>query len=116
MAKMNWEKASRDQMVREKGGTWHNEKGTKVANKKRKTSSTIMNSKFKGYCASCHYTIWQGEKIRYNGNAVHLDCKVSISDPTPRVIDQKWLSTLGNVNKKKLKEKINRSKTGSPKG
>lgn len=106
MAKMNWEKANRDQIVKERGGTWNWQEPTTPKKKKSKNKGTIMNSRFNGFCAKCHYTIWKNEKIRYNGKATHLDCKKAIKDSTPRVLDNKYLSTVGKVNKKKLRESL----------
>jgi hypothetical protein len=67
---------------------------------------TVMPSKYKGYCATCHYTIWPKEKMRYNGQSHHLDCYKAIKDETPRDLHPHYIKLLGQVNKKKLKEKI----------
>lgn len=63
----------------------------------------VIHSKYKGFCSKCHFTIWQNEKIEYNGNAKHLDCLEAIKDKTPRVCDPRYLDVLGKITKKKLK-------------
>jgi hypothetical protein len=65
-----------------------------------------MRSKFKSYCNKCHYTIWQGEWIRYTGKAYHLDCKEALVDDTPRILNPKFEGIFGKIQKDKLRKKI----------
>lgn len=69
---------------------------------------TLMRSKYKGFCSKCHYTIWQNEQIWFNGTATHFDCLEALKDKSQRDIDWKYVKTLGKVNKKKLRETIER--------
>lgn len=52
----------------------------------------VMPSKFQGYCATCHYTIWRNETIRFDGRATHLDCRWARKDGTPRRLDKRKLT------------------------
>lgn len=64
-----------------------------------------INAKYKGFCSSCHHTIWKNETIRYDGQARHIDCLAAVTDKTPRMIDSKYLHLIGKLNKKKLRAK-----------
>ncbi len=64
-----------------------------------------IKSKFKGYCKDCHFTIWQGESIKYDGKSHHLDCIKAIKDKTPRTLHPHWEKMFGKPNIKKLKSK-----------
>lgn len=70
-----------------------------------KNTSTMV-SKHKGYCTDCHFTIWIGERITFDGRAHHLDCKRAIKDETPRDLHPHWQKLFGKPNIKKLKNKV----------
>ncbi len=57
--------------------------------------STVIRSRYKGFCWTCHYTIWLNERIRYDGRAKHLDCEVAMKDDTPRQMDPRWARAMG---------------------
>ena len=57
--------------------------------------STVLRSRYKGFCWTCHYTIWLNERIRFDGRAKHLDCLVAIRDETPREMDPRWAHAMG---------------------
>jgi hypothetical protein len=89
MVARNWDRAKRENLVA-KAQKYDAEARR---NKKRpKPPYTIMKSKFIGFCSDCHYTIWQGEKIKYNGRAVHMDCVKALNDNTPRRKDLKYVN------------------------
>ena len=66
----------------------------------------IMKSKYKGTCSICHYTIWRGEDIEYNGKPKHLDCKAALIDKSARELDQRYLGIYGAVDKKMLRKAL----------
>jgi hypothetical protein len=74
-----------------------------VERKNNKPTPKEIYARYKGFCATCHYTIWQGERIWYDGRAKHLDCRRAILDNTPRVVDDKYIHILGKLNRKKMK-------------
>lgn len=71
-----------------------------------------MKAKYRGYCNNCHYTIWQGETINYNGQAYHADCVVALKDDTPRRLNPSYIKLYGKVDKVKLAEQLNRKRHG----
>lgn len=79
------------------------------------TKSTKIHSKFKSHCNTCHYTIWQGELINYNGVATHLDCKSALVDETPRRLDPQYKDIFGKINKEKIKAIIAKKENPRPK-
>lgn len=79
---------------------------TKKALPRDDQGRTLMQARYKGYCATCHHTIWAGERITYNGQARHLDCIKALTDPTPRVMDKRYEAILGKVKKTKLRQMV----------
>lgn len=69
-----------------------------------------IRSKFSSYCSKCHYTIWFGELVWYDGRARHLDCTRAIKDSTPRVLDERYLWSTGPEVKQLINKMIARSK------
>lgn len=63
---------------------------------------TQLKSKFKNYCIDCHYTIWQGEMINYDGKPHHQDCLSALKDETPRTLNPHVEKMLGKANKSKV--------------
>ena len=76
-----------------------------------------IKAKFRSYCATCHYTVWQNERVNYDGKSVtHLECFKALQDETPRILHPHYVNTLGRVDKDKLMETANRKgKRWSPK-
>ena len=66
-------------------------------------AATVLHAKYRGFCAVCHHTIWQNEKMSYDGQAKHLDCLRALNDGTPRVMDKRYERVLGKISKKKLR-------------
>lgn len=66
------------------------------------TEFTIINSKYKGYCFKCYYTIWKNEKIKYSGKARHFNCVSALKDETPRILNPSYVKVIGKVNKSKM--------------
>jgi hypothetical protein len=58
-------------------------------------SYKVMRSRYKGFCWTCHYTIWLNEQIKFDGRAKHLDCLGALHDDTPRQMDPHWMTALG---------------------
>lgn len=62
-----------------------------------------IKAKFRSYCATCHYTVWQNERVNYDGTSVtHLDCVQALKDKTPRKLHPNFLNTWGEIKKHKL--------------
>jgi hypothetical protein len=55
----------------------------------------VIRSRYKGFCWTCHYTIWLSERIKFDGRAKHLDCVKALHDDTPRQMDPRWAAALG---------------------
>lgn len=72
----------------------------------------MMNARYQGYCNRCHYTIWKGENIQYDGKAYHFDCVVSLQDATPRILNPQYVKTYGKVDKIKLAKQLNEKRHG----
>lgn len=55
-----------------------------------------MQAKYKGFCSTCHLTIWKNEWITVVDKKItHRDCLKSVADKTPREFDPRWLSLPG---------------------
>lgn len=78
----------------------------KALAKRTQERHTVIKSKFKGNCSTCHYTIWQGERIAYNGKPHHIDCKRALNDDTPRTLDPYYQRLIGKVSKKRLRKAL----------
>jgi hypothetical protein len=63
----------------------------------------VMNARYKGFCWTCHYTIWLNERIKFDGRAKHLDCLAALHDDTPRVMDERWVAALGMPKKGRVR-------------
>lgn len=75
---------------------------------------TIIKSKFKSYCYTCYYTIWQGELIDFNGKANHINCLAAIRDESPRQINPKYVSLFKGLRRNELKKLIEDKLSKSP--
>ena len=62
----------------------------------------VLNAKYRGYCADCHFTVWQGERVNYDGKVHHVDCKSALLDDTPRVLNPTYARIIGKVSKTRL--------------
>lgn len=62
-----------------------------------------LNARYRTYCNKCQHSIWQGERIRYNGKPWHLDCQSALRDNTPRVLNPRYVSIIGKTSTKKVR-------------
>lgn len=69
-------------------------------------NDTTIRSRYQGYCNKCYFTIFKGERIRYNGKANHIDCAAALSDALPRTMHSKYRNINGGVSRSKMRELI----------
>lgn len=65
-------------------------------------TGTPINSRYKGYCGVCHFTIFKKEKIVFDGQPRHINCAEALQDTYRRELDPRYLNVYGELNKKKL--------------
>jgi len=86
MAKMNYQKAAHSQRMRQSTA-----QADEVAREQRRKSRVrnpagkVMKSIYTGWCSDCGYSIWKGDRIRYNGTATHVDCVRALNDGSNRI-------------------------------
>lgn len=91
MARMNHERRNRQQKVARSAAQQREDRFSRPKRSRvRATKGKVMSSLYTGWCAECGYSVWKGDKIRYNGKAVHFDCVAALNDKTARIHKEDW--------------------------
>lgn len=69
-----------------------------------------INARYKSFCNTCQFTIFQNEKVWYTNNKVHhLNCLDALKDRFPRYMSTANQNLYGKVQRTKLAEQLKKN-------